>query len=97
MPPAGRRFDDVHTLLETVPAPRHRELVRHLLDTAVAPRGRLIVSHYGVDQDRTAAAILSRLGYPVDGETRVPGRADGRRRPPSAWIDKSSGGSSPDR
>jgi 2-polyprenyl-3-methyl-5-hydroxy-6-metoxy-1,4-benzoquinol methylase len=91
--PNGQQFDYVHTLLETVPAPRHAALVGHLLDTAVAPGGRLLVSHYGVEEDRKAAAILARLGYAVAGETRAPGRADGRRRPPSAWIDKSSGGS----
>ena len=93
MPPNGQQFDYVHTLLETVPAHRHAALVRHLLDTAVAPGGRLLVSHYGADQDRKAAAILARLGYAVGGETRAPRRADGRPRTPSAWIDKSSGGS----
>jgi SAM-dependent methyltransferase len=97
MPPNGRQFDYVHTLLETVPAHRHDDLIRHLLATAVAPGGRLLVSHYGVEQDRKAAAILARLGYAVAGETRAPDRQDGRRRPPSAWIDKSSGRSRPDR
>ena len=86
-PPAGRRFDYVHTLLETVPAAAPGRRVRHLLDTTVAPGGRLLVSHYGVDQDRKAAAILTRLGYTVGGETRTPRHADGRPRPPSTWVD----------
>ena len=89
VPPNGQQFDYVHTLLETVPAHHHAALVGHLLDTTVAPGGRLLVSHYGVEEDRKASAILARLGYAVAGETRVPRRTDGRPRPPSAWIDKS--------
>ena len=89
-PPAGMRFDVVHTLLEVVPDARHGELVAHLLDVAVAPGGRLLLSWYNPsdDPEHTAAARIRALGYEVGGKTRVPdrpGRSDGTA---SAWINK---------
>ena len=89
-PPAGMRFDVVHTLLEVVPDARHGDLVAHLLDVAVAPGGRLLLSWYNPsdDPEHTAAARIRALGYAVGGETSVPdrpGRSDGTA---SAWINK---------
>jgi 2-polyprenyl-3-methyl-5-hydroxy-6-metoxy-1,4-benzoquinol methylase len=89
-PPAGIRFDVVHTLLEVVPDTRHGDLVAHLLDVAVSPGGRLLLSWYNPsdDPEHTAAARIRALGYEVGGETSIPdrpGRSDGTA---SAWINK---------
>jgi SAM-dependent methyltransferase len=85
--PEGLRFDVVHVLLDAVRDARWRDLIDHLLSRVVAPGGRLLVSQYDqVDPDQHAAAVLTRLGHRVEGETRapqVPGRPPGS---PSAWI-----------
>lgn len=89
VPPGGRRFDFVHTLLDLVPAPRRPELIAHLLEHVVAPGGRLIVSQYlSTDPGLAAAKVLERFGYEVAGTTRQshrPGREVGN---PSAWLVK---------
>jgi 2-polyprenyl-3-methyl-5-hydroxy-6-metoxy-1,4-benzoquinol methylase len=87
VPPAGRRFDVVHTLLDAVPEPSRRRLVDHLLEAAVAPGGKLLASNYVADEDRPrhAAAILRSLGFTVAGETRAAVRG-GYVAAPSAWV-----------
>lgn len=88
-PPAGQRFDVVHTLMDCVPDHAQRALVDHLLSAAVAPGGRLVVSSYVAldDRHRHAAAILTRLGFAVGGETR-PATRPHHVGAPSAWVDK---------
>lgn len=90
VPPDGRRFDFVHTLLDLVPIRDAGALIAHLLDTTVADGGRLIVSEYGdTAPDRYPAAVLSNLGYRIKGVTRprtYPGRPE---HAPSAWVVKS--------
>jgi 2-polyprenyl-3-methyl-5-hydroxy-6-metoxy-1,4-benzoquinol methylase len=85
--PQGKRFEFVHTLLDSVPAARRHDLLNHLLGEVVAPGGRLIVSHYirrDGAADKPAAAILRDLGFSVTGET-VPDPT--ARTAPSAWLD----------
>ena len=87
VPPDGRHFDFVHTLLDCVPDHRRAELIDHLLDATVAAGGRLIVSHYvRGDPEHAAGAILGRLGYEVAGTTRRPERPGRTPGEPSAWI-----------
>jgi SAM-dependent methyltransferase len=87
VPPGGRRFDVVHTLLDLVPARRHGDLVAHLLEVAVAPGGRLVVSDYGAaDPGEEPEAVLARLGHRVAGTTRMPTRRGRPAGAPSAWI-----------
>ncbi len=88
IPPAGLRFDVVHTLIDCVPDHAHGELLAHLLHQVVAPAGRLVVSSYVdiSDTHRHAAAVIRRAGLAVDGETRPAIRAAGRASAPSAWI-----------
>ncbi len=79
----------VHAQFDCVPDARRGDLVRHLLAHAVAPGGRLLVSFYnaGTDAKRRPSVLLDGLGFEVAGETRVPVRANGTSRQPSAWID----------
>jgi SAM-dependent methyltransferase len=86
-PPAGRRFDFVHTLLDLVPAARLAQMLGHQLDQLVAPDGRLLVSNYvpWEDRSRHPEELLARLGFGVDGVT-APGDGSGRPVPPTAWI-----------
>lgn len=89
VPPGGRRFDVVHTLLDVVPENRRGDLVAHLLATAVTPGGRLMVSQYGEpDPHWWAPAVLERLGYEVGGVTRRPTRHGRPQGSPSAWVVK---------
>jgi SAM-dependent methyltransferase len=84
--PGGRRFDDVHTLVDLVPAARVAQMVGHQLERLVAPGGRLLVSSYVPVRDRTRHAdrvlLDLDLGFRVDGVTQP---ADGAH-PPTAWI-----------
>ena len=89
MPPDGRRFDFVHVLLDVVPAHHAAAMIRHQLGHVAGRGGRLIVSSYTPfdDETRHARTTLERLGFRVDGTTRVGGpRRDGRFTSPSAWI-----------
>lgn len=87
-PADGRRFTFVHTLLDLVPVRRRPDLVRHALDALVAPGGRLLVSHYQGDggTDRSAAAHLCALGFPVAGSASQAGGAA-----TTAWVDAPPG------
>lgn len=89
LPPAGRRFDFVHTLLDLVPAARLAQMLAHQLEHVVAPGGRLLVSNYvpWEDRSRHPAEMLARLGFGVDGVTG-PGGGSGRAVPPTAWIQR---------
>ena len=85
--PHGTRFDVVHVLLDAVRDERWTDMIDHLLATVVAPGGRLLVSQYNqVAPENHAAAILTRLGYDVAGETSVPLRPGRPDASPSAWI-----------
>ena len=89
IPPGGRRFDFVHTLLDLARPTQQTELIRHVLDRVVAPGGRLIVSQYmHSEPDRWAEPTLTGLGFNIAG---VSSRATpfGRHQiAPCAWIDK---------
>jgi hypothetical protein len=89
LPPAGRRFDFVHTLLDLVPAARLAQMLAHQLEHVVAPGGRLLVSNYvpWEDRSRHPAELLARLGFGLDGVTG-PGGGSGRAVPPTAWIQR---------
>jgi hypothetical protein len=69
-------------------------MLRHPLDRLVAPEGRLPVSNYlpAEQRDRHPAAVLERLGFPLDGVTG-PGNKGGRGVPPTAWVRASGTGS----
>jgi 2-polyprenyl-3-methyl-5-hydroxy-6-metoxy-1,4-benzoquinol methylase len=85
--PEGMRFDVVHVLLDAVRDERWRDLIDHLRSSVVTPGGRLLVSQYNqVALEHRAAAILTRLGYPVAGETSIPRRPGRPDASPSAWI-----------
>jgi 2-polyprenyl-3-methyl-5-hydroxy-6-metoxy-1,4-benzoquinol methylase len=89
IPPDGRRFDYVHTLLDCVPARRRGDLIRHHLANSVRPGGRLLASAYGADSahgDMTAVQTLRALGFTCSGESTGDGRP-GRPPSPTAWID----------
>jgi 2-polyprenyl-3-methyl-5-hydroxy-6-metoxy-1,4-benzoquinol methylase len=84
----GVRFDVVHVLLDAVRDERWRDMIDHLLASVVAPGGRLLVSQYNqVTPENHAAAILTRLGYVVDGVTSVPLRPGRPDASPSAWVE----------
>jgi Methyltransferase domain len=87
VPPGGRRFDFVHTLLDLVPPARLGQMLTHQLDHLVAGGGRLLASHYvpAGDRSRHPAELLVRLGFQVYGVT-APGDGDGRTVPPTAWL-----------
>lgn len=86
--PEGRRFDVVHVLLDAVRDARWRDMLDHLLGRVVAPGGRLLISQYDqVTHDQHAAAVLTRLGYRVAGETRAPQQPGRPAGSPSAWIE----------
>jgi hypothetical protein len=89
MHPGGMRFDSVHTLLDCVEREQQAALVAHVLDHVVAPGGRLLASAYvaSTDHDRSAAMVLTDLGYRVVGESR-PNPHRPHTPPSTAWIDR---------
>jgi SAM-dependent methyltransferase len=86
VPPAGLRFDVVHTLLDLVPEAARARLVHHLLAATVKEGGRLLVSNYVPENDhRRASTVLRALGFTVAGET-APSKRTTYVGAPSAWL-----------
>jgi 2-polyprenyl-3-methyl-5-hydroxy-6-metoxy-1,4-benzoquinol methylase len=91
IPPDGRRFTLVHTLLDLVPVARRADLVRHALGHLVEPSGRLLVSHYqsARTSDPPVEQILRNLVSAVTGYSS----ARDNPRKATAWIDIHKNGS----
>jgi 2-polyprenyl-3-methyl-5-hydroxy-6-metoxy-1,4-benzoquinol methylase len=89
LPPSGQRFDYVHILLDSVPAPRRADLVRHHLAHTVRPgTGRLLVSDYSANPSAGhpgAPETLESLGFRCAGQTSG-GNRPGRAPVPTAWV-----------
>lgn len=88
LPPDGRRFDFVHTLLECVPPARRRSMLEHQLRHLVAPGGRLLISQYfgsGESMRPSTAKVLRDLEFEVEGESR-PSEPAFANRASTAWI-----------
>jgi 2-polyprenyl-3-methyl-5-hydroxy-6-metoxy-1,4-benzoquinol methylase len=88
LPPDGRRFDYVHTLLDCVPPTAYARLIAHHYTQLAKPGGRLLVSHYVLAGSRapTAAEVLTQLGYPVAGQSGPQINRPGAP-PQTAWLD----------
>ena len=89
LPPDGRRFDYVHTLLDCVPVARWRDLLQHQLTHLVEPGGRLLVSQYfgsGATPQPSTGDVLRPLGFQVDGES-APHNPAFAAKASHAWID----------
>ena len=91
IPPDGRRFTLVHTLLDLVPVARRADLVRHALGHLVEPSGRLLVSHYqsAKTSEPPVDQILRSLGFAVTASSS----ARDNPREATAWIDIHQNGS----